>query len=71
MTDKKKAVELNEEDLDHVVGGTGSKGLLAHELTHVQQQEGGKSAFAKSDNPDGIGKSAKGSILAQGGDGGI
>ena len=40
LTDK-KTEELNEADLDQVTGGTG-KTLIGHELTHVQQQGGGK-----------------------------
>lgn len=39
MTDKKNE-ELNEGDLDQVTGGVGGKGLIGHELTHVQQQGG-------------------------------
>lgn len=41
MTDK-KSQELNEQELDQVTGGAGGKGLLGHELTHVQQQGGHK-----------------------------
>lgn len=53
MTDKKKTEELNETELDQVTGGASGKGLLAHELTHVQQQSGSKVAFAGSGNPEG------------------
>ncbi|MEP2989847.1 MAG: DUF4157 domain-containing protein [Parasphingorhabdus sp.] len=39
MTDKKNE-ELSEGELDQVTGGVGGKGLIGHELTHVQQQGG-------------------------------
>ena len=39
MTNKKNE-ELNEGELDQVTGGVGGKGLIGHELTHVQQQGG-------------------------------
>lgn len=37
-----KTEELDEAELDKVTGGVGSKNLLGHELTHVQQQGGSK-----------------------------
>ncbi len=42
MTGKKPPEELNEQELDNVTGGSDGKQLLAHELTHVQQQGGSK-----------------------------
>lgn len=76
MTDK-KSEELNEQELDQVTGGAGGKGLLAHELTHVQQQ-GGTNYIGETEKNLGIGaggeragKSKIDKIVAQSGDGEI
>ena len=77
MTDKPKPEELNEAELDQVTGGAGGKALIAHELTHVQQQggdgltiltsnqradiDGGK--VAPGSRVEGIGKSGGGSDI--------
>lgn len=73
MTDKKQTEELNEAELDQVTGGAGSKGLLAHELTHVQQQ-GGSKYIGETEKNLGIskvGKRGTKSVAATGGGSGI
>ena len=75
MTDK-KAEELDDTDLDQVTGGAGGKGLIGHELTHVQQQ-GGTQFIGETEKNLGLkvgrkksGKHAKHTV-AQAGDGEI
>tara|TARA_R110000824_G_scaffold111734_10_gene260449 strand:+ start:1881 stop:2099 length:219 start_codon:yes stop_codon:yes gene_type:complete len=60
MTDK-KTEELNEAELDQVTGGAGGKGLIAHELTHVQQQ-GGKGYIGETEKNLDLGADGKPSV---------
>lgn len=72
----KKVDELHELELDGVTGGAGSKQLLGHELTNVQQQKAsnyiGETEKNLSAEVEGkrIGKQAK-KIVAQSGSGSI
>lgn len=72
----KRTEQLNDADLDQVTGEAGGKGLLGHELTHVQQQGGTQYIGETEKNLRvnvGRKKSGKYSkhIVAQSGDGGI
>lgn len=57
MTDNKNE-ELSEGELDQVTGGVGGKGLIAHELTHVQQQ-GGTQYIGETEKNLSLGNSVK------------
>ena len=77
-SDKSKELseELKEQELDEVTGGGGSQSLVAHELTHIQQQKG-SSYIGETEKNLGVAEKGKLSrargkkIVAQAGDGEI